>query len=53
MEPQLRKKHLARDKNKGKNFLYTNKHVRLNESIRRGLVPPKNTEEPKPCSKNN
>ena len=42
-EPQLRKKHQARDKNKGKNFLYTNKHVRLNESIRR---------PPEPCSKN-
>lgn len=55
-EPSLRKKHQARDNNKGKNFLYTNKHVRLNESIRGGLVlpeTPKNQTNPKPCSKIN
>lgn len=39
-EPQLRKKHQSKDKNKGKNFLYTNKHVRLHESQRRTVVPP-------------
>lgn len=50
-EPQLRKKHQARDKNKGKNFIYTNKHVRLNESNRRGLVL--SEFRGKSCSKNN
>ena len=47
-EPQLRKKHQARDKHKHKNFLYTNKHIRLHESQRRDVVP-----TTKPCSKSN
>lgn len=39
-EPALRKKHIARDKNKHKNNYYSNKHIRIHESIRGGMVPP-------------
>ncbi len=39
-EPQLRKKHLAHDRHKNKKLLYSNKHIRINESIRRGMVHP-------------
>ena len=44
-EPSLRKKHQAGDKNKDKQFIYTNKHVRLNESLRGRMVQPKLTKK--------
>ena len=41
MEPVLRKKHVAKDKSKGKDHMYSSKHIRNLEKIKYNSIQTK------------